>query len=191
MCRAFARHPRHSQRHTSRHTSRHKPRHAYSNNKNSKILMGGRGCNAHAYTRTHTRKRRRRRARPAASPRRGNRQQLRNPGIPLRSLDGGYHPSVVAESSQKCKKVAESFGGSKFFRTFAPMNEPKFIITGINRLTHRREQLSRPMNEQEASERLQREVANRKYQRHAAHIRLKMQRLDAVQLTFNFNEHEE
>lgn len=31
------------------------------------------------------------------------------------------------------------------------MNEPKFIITGINQLTHLREQLSRPMSEQEAS----------------------------------------
>ena len=90
-----------------------------------------------------------------------------------------------------CKKVAESFGGSEFFRTFAPMNEPKFIITGINQLTHRREQLSRPMSETEASERLQREIANRKYQRHAAHTRLKIERLEAVQLTFNFNEHEE
>lgn len=71
------------------------------------------------------------------------------------------------------------------------MKEPKFIITGINQLTRRREQLSRPMGEQEASERLQREIANRKYQRHAAHTRLKMERLDAVQLTITFNEHEE
>lgn len=153
--------------------------------------MGGRGCNAHAYTRTHTRKRCRRRARPAASPRRGNRQQLRNLGNSLRSLDGGYHPGAVVKSSWMCKKVAKSFGGSKFFRTFAPMNEPKFIITGINQLTHRREQLSRPMGEQEASERLQREIANRKYQRHAAHTRLKIERLEVVQLTINFNEHEE
>lgn len=57
------------------------------------------------------------------------------------------------------------------------MNEPKFIITGINQLTHRREQLSRPMGEQEASERLQREIANRKYQRQVAHTRLKIERL--------------
>lgn len=71
------------------------------------------------------------------------------------------------------------------------MNEPKFIITGINQLTHLREQLSRPMSEQEASERLQREVANRKFQRHSAHTRLKMERLDAVQLTINFNDHKD
>lgn len=69
--------------------------------------------------------------------------------------------------------------------------EQKFIITGINQLTKVREQLSRPMSETEASERLQREVANRKFQRHAAHIRLKIERYDAVQLTFQFKEYHE
>lgn len=68
------------------------------------------------------------------------------------------------------------------------MKEPVYIITGINQLTKRREQLSRPMSETEASERLQREVANRKFQRHAAHTRLKMERLEAVQLTIRFDE---
>lgn len=90
-----------------------------------------------------------------------------------------------------CKKVAKSFGSSDFFRNFAAMKEPTYIITGINQLTREREQLSRPMSEREASERLQREVANRKFQRHATHTRLRMERLDAVQLTINFNEHEE
>lgn len=86
--------------------------------------------------------------------------------------------------------MRKSFGGSNFFRNFAAMKETMFIITGINQLTHLREQLSRPMSEQEASERLQREIANRKYQRHAAHTRLKIERLEAVQLTFNFDDHE-
>lgn len=72
--------------------------------------------------------------------------------------------------------------------TFAPMKEPLFIITGINRLSARREQISRPMTEEEAQERLQREVANRKYQRYQAHTRLKIERYEAVQLTINFNE---
>ena len=70
------------------------------------------------------------------------------------------------------------------------MKKPKYIITGVNQLTKRREQLSRPMDEQEASERLQREVANRMFQRHAAHTRLRMERLEAVQLTINFGENE-
>lgn len=46
------------------------------------------------------------------------------------------------------------------------------------------------MDEQEASERLQREVANRKYQRYQPYTRLKIERLEAVQLTLQFNDHE-
>lgn len=46
------------------------------------------------------------------------------------------------------------------------------------------------MDEQEASERLQREVANRKFQRYQPHTRLKIERLEAVQLTLQFKDHE-
>lgn len=70
------------------------------------------------------------------------------------------------------------------------MEGQKWIITGVNRLTRKREQLSRPMGEQEAAERLQREVANRRYQRYQPHVRLKVERLEAVQLTFNFMPYE-
>lgn len=99
-------------------------------------------------------------------------------------------PCEVAKCGEMCKKVAKSFGGSRIFCNFAAMKEPVYIITGINQLTRQREQLSRPMSEKEASERLQREVANRKFQRHAAHTRLKMERLDAVQLTIQFDDEE-
>lgn len=70
------------------------------------------------------------------------------------------------------------------------MEGQKWIITGVNRLTRKREQLSRPMGEQEAAERLQREVANRRYQRYQPYVRLKVERLEAVQLTFNFMPYE-
>lgn len=89
-----------------------------------------------------------------------------------------------------CKKVAKSFGDSNFFRTFAPMERPKYIITGVNVLTRKREQISRPMDEDQALERLEREVANRKFQRYQPHKRLKIERLDAVQLKFNFQNYE-
>lgn len=46
------------------------------------------------------------------------------------------------------------------------------------------------MDAQEAAERLQREVANRKYQRYQPHTRLKIERLEAVQLTLQFKDHE-
>lgn len=70
------------------------------------------------------------------------------------------------------------------------MDTRKFIITGFNKLSRQREQLSRPMSEQEASERLQREIANRKFQRYQSFARLKMEHLDAVQLTLDFKDHE-
>lgn len=69
--------------------------------------------------------------------------------------------------------------------------KPKlYIITGVNRLTNMREQLSRPMEEQEAKDRLERELANRRYQRYQPHTRLKMEVLDAVQLKFQFKDDE-
>lgn len=88
------------------------------------------------------------------------------------------------------QKSAEKFWRFEFFSYLCGMDAMKWIITGVNRLTHQREQLSRPMTEQEASDRLQREVANRKFQRYQPHTRLKIERLEAVQLTLQFKDHE-
>lgn len=63
----------------------------------------------------------------------------------------------------------------------------KYIITGKNRLTKEREQLSRPMEKDEAEDRLQREVENRRYQRYQPHTHLRLERLEAVQLTLQFD----
>lgn len=90
----------------------------------------------------------------------------------------------------RVQKSAEKFWRFGFFSYLCRMDTRKWIITGINRLTQQREQLSRPMSELEASERLHREVANRKFQRYQPHTRLKMERLDAVQLTLQFQDHE-
>ena len=94
---------------------------------------------------------------------------------------------------KKCRlvqKSAEKFWRFGKFSYLCRMEAKKWIITGVNRLTHQREQLSRPMDEQEASERLQREIANRKFQRYQPHTRLRMERLEAVQLTLQFQDHE-
>lgn len=95
-----------------------------------------------------------------------------------------------AELCGLVQKSDEKFWRFRFFSYLCRMDTRKFIITGFNKLTRTREQLSRPMSEMEASERLQREVANRKYQRYQPYSRLKMQHLDAVQLTLNFKEYE-
>lgn len=70
------------------------------------------------------------------------------------------------------------------------MNPLQYIITGVNRLTGLRDQLSRPMTEEEAQLRLEREQANRKYQRYQPHTKLKIERLEARQLTIQFKEDE-
>ena len=56
----------------------------------------------------------------------------------------------------------------------------KYIITGKNRLTNERDQLSRPMEKNEAEERLQREIENRRHQRYQPHTHLRLERLEAV-----------
>lgn len=68
------------------------------------------------------------------------------------------------------------------------MKEPLFIITGLSNLTGYRDQISRPMPEQMARERLQRELDNRKYQKHPAYKRLKLERYEAVQLTIKWED---
>lgn len=97
----------------------------------------------------------------------------------------------VAKSHIRCKKVAKSFGGSDFFCNFAAMEQRQYIITGINRLTKEREQISRPMSIEEAQERLSREMENRKHQKYAAHTRLQIEPLVAVQLTIQFKDYDE
>lgn len=70
------------------------------------------------------------------------------------------------------------------------MKDPKYIITGRNELTKQREQLSRPMGQEEVQQRLEREIQNRRNQKYAAHTRLRIERLDAVQLTIQFEPYE-
>lgn len=68
--------------------------------------------------------------------------------------------------------------------------EHLYIITGVNRLTGTRDQLSRAMTKEEAQERLEREIASRRYQRYQPHTRLRIEHLEPAQLTFNFLDNE-
>ena len=71
-------------------------------------------------------------------------------------------------------------------RTFAPMKDQSFVITGVNVLTGEREELSRSMTEAEAKARLEREQASRTRQRYATHTRLRVERRLPVQLWLPF-----
>lgn len=66
-----------------------------------------------------------------------------------------------------------------------------YVITGINALTGQREELSGPMDEDAAKARLEREIANRRYQRYQAHKRLRVELRLPVQLTLKFQENEQ
>lgn len=67
------------------------------------------------------------------------------------------------------------------------MEHLQYVITGINSLSGLREEISRPMSEPEAQQRLQRELENRRFQKYAAHKRLRVEKRLPVQLTFNFS----
>lgn len=69
--------------------------------------------------------------------------------------------------------------------TFASMKR-NYVITGISRLTGCREEISRPMGEEEAHERLERELASRRHQRYAAYSHLRVERRLPVQLVLQF-----
>lgn len=99
---------------------------------------------------------------------------------------------MMANCAQMCKKVAKSLSVSWKMPTFAGMEErERYVITGINALTGQREELSGPMDEDSARARLEREIANRRYQRYQAHKRLRVERRLPVQLTINFNSYGE
>lgn len=95
----------------------------------------------------------------------------------------------MANCGQMCKKVAKSLAVSWKMPTFAAMKESSiYVITGINVLSGQREELSGPMDEDSARARLEREIANRRYQRYQTHKRLRVERRLPVQLTIKFDE---
>lgn len=55
-------------------------------------------------------------------------------------------------------------------------------------LTNRREEISRPMDREEAELRLKREIENRKYQRWKSHKRLRIEQVQPVQTKIVFEE---
>lgn len=67
------------------------------------------------------------------------------------------------------------------------MSNRRYIITGISRLSGRREQISGPMGRDEAMARLQREVDSRSRQKYPPYTRLRAEHYDAIQLTIPFD----
>ena len=157
---------------------------------NKKIKTGAGGQRAHTHVHTHTRPRAPRRCcvlTAASSPLRGNCRQHRPWSICRPS--SGY--SSMANCGQTCKKVAKSLVDWWKMPTFAAMKKRStYVITGVNVLTRQRDELSGPMDEDSARVRLEREIANRRYQRYQPYIKLRVERRLPVQLTIKFQDHE-
>lgn len=79
---------------------------------------------------------------------------------------------------------------SKLLRTFAPMRDLGYIITGINTLTGEREAISHAMPKDQAINRLEREKINRRHQRYQAHKCLRIEQVQPVQTTLKFEDYE-
>ena len=190
MRRAFFGYVRHSLRHVLRHGLRHSARHAFLVSKIITLKFVCVPVSGRSSAHTHTRTIGSAGSLATASLRSANSEQLRNPPISPPWLGWLHHPLAVACSQKKFKKVAESFGGSDFFRTFATMKEQQYVITGISRLTGNRDEISRPMGYDEAVERLQRELESRRMHKHPAYTRLRVEKRLPVQLTFQFQDYE-
>jgi len=70
------------------------------------------------------------------------------------------------------------------------MKQEGYVISGVNRLTGYREELSGPMSRDRAERRLEREKTNRKYQRYQTHMRLRVEKRLPTQLALQFEEYE-
>lgn len=85
------------------------------------------------------------------------------------------------------KKSAEKFCGNKKKFYLRGMEERKYIITGVNCLTGYREELSQPMTKEDATARLERENRSRAYLRYKSHKNLRVERVQPIQLSIQWN----
>lgn len=106
-----------------------------------------------------------------------------------RGPDGGPRRPKV---QRRGKKLQKSLAVSKLFRTFATMKpkEPRdaWYVSGRNRLTGMRDQLTGVMPHDEAAARMERYLKSARKQKYPTYTRLRLERAVAVQLTFTFNQ---
>ena len=66
----------------------------------------------------------------------------------------------------------------------------KYIITAISKLMMGRVEISGPMEKEQAEQRLQREIENRRHQRYQVYTHLRVERRRPVQLQLKFDDYE-
>lgn len=81
------------------------------------------------------------------------------------------------------------FGSSEKNVYLRRMDQTKqYVVTAVNRLSGAREEISGPMSEEQARQRLEREIVNRSRQRYQPYTRLRVERRLPVQLILQFSE---
>lgn len=94
----------------------------------------------------------------------------------------------VGACAKKLLKSLEVSGKMPIFAgDMRNKNQEQWVVTGISRLTGYRDEISRPMSEQEARARLERELQNRRHQKFPAYTRLRVEKRLPIQLTLNFS----
>lgn len=92
------------------------------------------------------------------------------------------------------KKLQKSLAVSAEMLTFAPMKmrEPRdaWFVSGQNRLTGMRDQLTGVMPQADAAARMERYQSAARKQKYPTYTRLRLERAVAVQLTFTFQNQE-
>lgn len=93
-----------------------------------------------------------------------------------------------------CKKLQKSLAMSAEMLTFAPMKtrEPRdaWFVSGRNRLTGMRDQLTGVMPHDVAAARMERYQSAARKQKYPIYTRLRLERAVAIQLTFTFQTQE-
>lgn len=99
----------------------------------------------------------------------------------------------VKETSSRCASLSMASRGmmSTLSNSCTSMHkEPKYIVTGVNRLSRQRQPVCRPMGKDNALQLLSRYRQDRSHRGHKPYLRLRLERVQPIQLTIQFPDYE-
>lgn len=70
------------------------------------------------------------------------------------------------------------------------MKDPKYIVTGVNRITRERQAICRPKSRTDALQLIDRWHQDRSHRGHKPYLRLRLEKVQPVQLTIQFPDYE-
>lgn len=99
----------------------------------------------------------------------------------------------VKETSPRCASLLMALRGmmSTLSNSCTSMHkEPKYIVTGVNRITGDRQAVCRPKSRIDALQLLSRYRQDRSHRGHKPYLRLRLERVQPIQLTIQFPDYE-